>query len=116
MIRGSGIVRKIDLEEKRVYTPNPVIQESFFSLSAVTVPPVQVTEMPTPAVAPPVVTVNEDVEPIHQAPDKPIATQGREQQQPQTDEAPQAQAHGRSQRTRKSAIPDDYEIYNSEEI
>jgi hypothetical protein len=55
MIRGSGTVRKIDLEEKRVYTPNPVIQDSFFSLPAVSAPPVQVTAMPTPVVAPPVV-------------------------------------------------------------
>jgi hypothetical protein len=29
MIRGSSTVRKIDFEEKRVYTPNPVIQEPF---------------------------------------------------------------------------------------
>jgi hypothetical protein len=116
MIRGSGTVRKIDLEEKRVYIPNPMIQESFFSLPVVTASPMQVTAMPTPAVTPPVVTVNEDVEPIHQVHDEPIATQGGEQQQPQTDEAPQAQAHERPQRTRKFAIPDDYEVYNSEEI
>jgi hypothetical protein len=113
MIRGSGTVRKIDLEEKRVYTPNLVIQEPFFSLPAVTAPPVQVTAMPTPAVAPPVVTINEDVEPIHQAPDEPVATQEGEQQQPQIDEASQAQTYGRPQRTRKSAIPNDYEVYNS---
>jgi hypothetical protein len=116
MIRRSGTVRKIDLKEKRVYTPNPVIQESFFSLPAVTAPPVQVIAMPTRAVAPPVVTMNEDVEPIHQATEEPVATHGEEQPQPQTDEAPQAQAYGRPQRTRKSAIPNDYEVYNSEEI
>jgi hypothetical protein len=116
MIRGSGTVRKIDLEEKWVYTPNPVIQEPFFSLPAVTAPLAQVTAMPTSAVAPRVVTMNEDVEPIHQAPEEPLSTHGGEQQQPQTDEAPQAQAYGRPQRTRKSAIPDDYEIYNSEEV
>jgi hypothetical protein len=73
MIRGSGTARKIDLEEKRVYTPNPVIQESFFPLPAVSAPPVQVTAMPTPVVAPSVVTMNEEVEPIQQAPDEPIA-------------------------------------------
>jgi hypothetical protein len=80
MIRGSGTVRKIDLAEKRVSTPNPVIQEPFFSLPAVTAPLVQVTAMPTPAVAPPVVTMNEDVEPIHQASEEPITTQEGEQQ------------------------------------
>jgi hypothetical protein len=80
MIRGSGTVRKIDLAEKRVSTPNPVIQEPFFSLPAVTAPLVQVTAMPTPAVAPLVVTMNEDVEPIHQASEEPITTQEGEQQ------------------------------------
>jgi hypothetical protein len=88
MIRGSGSVRKIDLEEKRVYTPNPVIEEHFFSLPAITAPPVQVTMMLTPVVAPPVVIMNEDVEPIHQASEEPVATQEGEQQQPQIDEAP----------------------------
>jgi hypothetical protein len=116
MIRGSGTARKIDLEEKRVYTPNPVIQDSFFSMPAVSAPPVQVTAMPTPVVAPPVVMVNEELEPIHQAPDEPIATQEGEQQQPQIDKAPQAQTRGRPQRTRKPAIYNDYEVYNSEEI
>jgi hypothetical protein len=72
--------------------------------------------MPTPAVAPPVVTMNEDVEPIHQAPEEPVATHEGEQQQPQTDEAPQAQAYGRPQRIRKSVITDDFEVYNSEEV
>jgi hypothetical protein len=80
MIRGSGTVRKIDLEEKRVYTPNPVIQELFFSLPAVTAPPMQVTATPTPAVAPPMVTTNEDMEPVNQIPEDPVATHGEEQQ------------------------------------
>jgi hypothetical protein len=44
--------------------------------------------MPTPVVAPPVVTMNEDVEPIHQASEEPVTTQEGEQQQPQIDEAP----------------------------
>jgi hypothetical protein len=116
MIRGSGTVRKIDLEEKWVYTPNPVIQKPFFSLPAVNAPPVQVTAMPTPAAAPPMVTMNEDMESIHQAPEEPVATQGGEQQQPQIDEAPLAQVYGISQIIRKSVIPDDYEVYNSEEV
>jgi hypothetical protein len=72
--------------------------------------------MPTPLVAPFVVKMNEEVEPIHQALDEPIATQEGEQQQPQIDEAPQAQARGRPQRTRKPAISKDYKVYNSEEI
>jgi hypothetical protein len=72
--------------------------------------------MPTPAVASPVATMNENVEPVHQVPEEPVATHEGEQQQPQIDEAPQAQAYGRPQRTRKSTIRDDYEVYNSEEV
>ena len=30
MIRGSMVPREIDLEEKRVYVPTPMIQEPFF--------------------------------------------------------------------------------------
>jgi hypothetical protein len=30
IMRGSMVARKIDLEEKRVYAPNPMIQEPFF--------------------------------------------------------------------------------------
>ena len=33
MIRGSMVPREIDLEEKRVYVPTPMIQEPFFSLT-----------------------------------------------------------------------------------
>jgi hypothetical protein len=82
----------------------------------VSAPPVQVTAMPTRVMVPSVVMMNEEVEPIHQAPDEPVAAQDEEHQQPQIDEAPQAQAHGRPQRIRKRAISDDYEVYNSEEI
>jgi hypothetical protein len=32
MIRGSGASREIDLEEKRVYAPTPIIEEPYFSL------------------------------------------------------------------------------------
>jgi hypothetical protein len=60
--------------------------------------------------------MNENVEPVHQVPEEPVATHEGEQQQPQIDEAPQAQAYGRPQRTRKSTIRDDYEVYNSEEV
>jgi hypothetical protein len=56
------------------------------------------------------------MESIHQAPEEPVATQGGEQQQPQIDESPLAQVYGISQIIRKSVIPDDYEVYNSEEV
>jgi hypothetical protein len=32
MMRGSTVPRKIDLEEKRVFVPTPMIQDSFFVL------------------------------------------------------------------------------------
>ena len=74
MIRESVTVRRIDLEEKRVYAPNPVIQEPFFSLPTVAAPLVQVTAMPAPDVAPSVVTTNENVEPVFQEPEESVAT------------------------------------------
>ena len=40
MIRGSMVAQEIDLEEKRVYAPTPMIHEPFFSLSAVAAPTV----------------------------------------------------------------------------
>ena len=38
MMRGSMVARKIDLEEKRVCVPFPMIQEPFFSLPVATSP------------------------------------------------------------------------------
>ena len=35
MVRGSMVAREIDLEEKWVYAPTPMIHELFFSLPAV---------------------------------------------------------------------------------
>ena len=43
MIRGSGASREIDLEEKRVYAPTPIVEEPYFSLSCVVTPPDQRT-------------------------------------------------------------------------
>jgi hypothetical protein len=44
MMRGSVVARKIDLEEKRVYAPNPMIQEPFFELHAIAAPTMQDTQ------------------------------------------------------------------------
>ena len=38
MMRGSLVAQKIDLEEKRVHAPNPMIQEPFFSVAVATPP------------------------------------------------------------------------------
>ena len=74
MMRGSMVAREIDLEEKRVYAPAPIIHEPFFSLLAVAAPTVQDTVVPAPVVIPPVVTMNDDEEPVPQDPIEPIAT------------------------------------------
>ena len=60
--------------------------------------------------------MNDDEEPILQDPVEPIATHEGEQQQPQTKDVPNVEALRRSQRVRKSAIPANYEVYNTEEF
>ena len=110
------VARKIDLEEKRVYAPTPMIHELFFSLPAVAAPIVQDTVVPAPVVIPPVATMNDDEEPVLQDPIEPIATHEGEQQQPQTEYVPNVEAPRRSQRVRKLVIPADYEVYNTEKF
>ena len=79
MMRGSMIAREIDLEEKRVYTPTPMIHEPFFSLPVVAAPTVQDTVVPAPVVIPPMATMNDDEEPVLQDPIEPIVTHEGEQ-------------------------------------
>ena len=110
------VTREIDLEEKRVYAPTPMIHEPFFSLPAVAAPTVQDTTVPTPVVILPVATMNDDKEPVLQDPIEPIATHEGEQQQRQTEDVPNMEAPKRSQRVRKSAIPADHEVYNTKEF
>jgi len=54
MVRGSMVARKIDLEEKRVFVPTPMIQESFFALPVAAAPTVQNTIVPALVVSSPV--------------------------------------------------------------
>ena len=110
------VAREIDLEEKRVYAPTPMIHESFFSLHAIAALIVQDTVVPAPVVIPPVATMNDDEEPVLQDPIEPIATHEEEQQQPQIEDVPNVEAPRRSQRVRKSAIPANYEVYNTKEF
>ena len=84
MMRGSMVAQEIDLEEKRVYAPTPMVQEPFFELSAVATPTTQDVVLPAPVVILPVATMNDDEEPVLQDPIEPIATHEEEQQQPQT--------------------------------
>ena len=88
MIRGSSVVREIDLEERRVSVPAPSTQEPFFSLPADVVPPMHDVVVPTHVVISPVATMNESEEPVLQDSTEIIATLEEELQQPQTDNVP----------------------------
>ena len=93
-----------------------MIHELFFSLLAVATPIVLDTVVTTSVVIPPVATMNDDEEPVPQDPIETITTHEGEQQQPQTENMPNEEAPRRSQRVRKSAIPVDYEVYNTKEF
>jgi hypothetical protein len=64
LVRGSMVAREINLEEKRVYMPTPMVQEPYFSLPVTAAPTVQDTEVTTPVVSSPVAIINEYEEPI----------------------------------------------------
>jgi hypothetical protein len=79
---------------------------------------VQDTIVPTPVVSSPVATINEHEEPIFEEPilEEPIGpnvAHEEEQRQPNEEQVPEAPR--RSQRTR-SAISNDYEVYETEEF
>jgi len=64
MIRGSQVAREISLEEKRVYAPTPMLQESYFTLPIVATPAVLDTVVPTHVVSSPLPTLDENLEPV----------------------------------------------------
>ena len=99
-----------------MYAATPMIHGPFFSLPAVAAPTIQDTVVLAPVVIPSVATMNDDEKPVLQDPVEPIATNEGEQQQPQTEDVTNVEALRRSQRVRKSAIPADYEIYNTEDF
>jgi len=88
MVRGSMVAREIDLEEKRVCVPTPMIEEPFFSLPVAAAPTIPDIVVPAPAAAPtipdivmpipvvscPTVAINDDREPVLQDLTEPIAT------------------------------------------
>ena len=67
-MRGSMVARDIVLEVKQVYAPTPMIYEPIFSLPAVAAPTMLDTVVPASVVIPPVVTMNENEEPVLQDP------------------------------------------------
>jgi hypothetical protein len=88
-----------------------MIQDPFFVL-----PVAASSTVSAPVVSSPTAATSQNQKPVLQDSTKPIAAHEGEQQQPQVEEVPIAEAPRRSQRTIKPAISNDYEIYNSEKI
>ena len=95
--------------------PTPMVQEPFFTLPVVAAPTVQETIVTT-LVSSPMATMNEHEKSVLQDPVEPVVTHEEEQQQPHIEQASTNEAPGRSQRVKKSVIPDDYEVYDCEEF
>ena len=93
-----------------------MVQEPFFTLPVVTTPTVQDTIVTTHVVSSSVATMNEHEEPVMQDPIEPIVTHEEEQQQPHIEQASSNEAPRKSQSVRRSAIPDDYEVYECEKF
>jgi hypothetical protein len=112
MMMGSIVPREISLEEKRVYVPTPTIHELIPSV------PVQEYISPTFEVRSSSAAPNVNGAPVIQEPEVPNAVIDEEEDQPQNLEnnMPNQENIRRSQRVRKSVIPDNYEIYTGEEI
>src|SRR4051812_1856479 len=103
------VVRKIDLEEKRVHAPNPMSHEPFFLLLVVSASTTPKVVVQAPAETPPMTTMSEDSKPVRQEPIEPTVEQEREQQQPPPEDMPHVETHDepvheaprRSQRVKK---------------
>ena len=80
MVRESMVVRAINLEEKRVHVPTPMVQEPFSTLPIFAVPTVQDTVVIAPGVNSSVATMNEHEEPVLEEPIEPNVAHEEEQQ------------------------------------
>jgi hypothetical protein len=124
LMRRSMVAQKIDLEEKRVHAPNPIIQKPFFSLPVVLAPTIPEVAVQAPVVTPPMTTRCEDSEPVHQEPTEPFVEHERELQQPplidvpevEVQNEPENEALRRSKRVKKSAISTDYKVYKTKTV
>jgi hypothetical protein len=112
MMRGHTVPREISLQEKWIYVPTLMIHEL--------IPLMHVHEhtIPTFKVGSLTATPNVNDVPIIQEPEVPNVVIDEEEDQPQNleNDVPNQENLSRSQRVRKSVIPDDFEIYASEEI
>jgi hypothetical protein len=91
-----------------------MVEEPFITLPVDVAPTVQDTIVPTPVASSPVATMNEYEEPVLEEPIEPNVAHEEEQLQPNEEQVPEAPR--RSQRTRRSAISNDYEVYETEEF
>ena len=99
LLRGSMTPREINLEEKRVYVPTPMIQEPVLPVHDNVVPPVENTTDTTPADIIPNEINEEDI-----------------QQAPAEENKHDGEPLRRSHRVRKSAISSNYVTYMSEDM
>jgi len=99
LLRGSMTPREINLEEKRVYVPTPMIQEPVLPVHDNVVPPVENTADTTPADIIPNEINEEDI-----------------QQAPAEENEHDGEPLRRSHRVRKSAISSNYVTYMSEDM
>jgi hypothetical protein len=78
LMSGSMVARKIDLEEKRVHAPNPMIQEPFFSLPVVPASAIAEVAVQAPVITSPVTTRSEVSEPVRQESTEPFVEHERD--------------------------------------
>jgi hypothetical protein len=97
--------------------PTPMVAEMFFSVPAAVTPIVQgnvvaepIVDSPVPIATTPI--VDSLIAEIDEE-EKPFANHEEEQQEPSIQDAPHNKPPRRSQRAKRSAISDDYEVYVS---
>ena len=85
-------------------------------LPVVVVPIVHDIVVTAPVVSSPMATMNEHEKPVLQDLLEPVVTHEKEQQQPHIEQVSSNEASRRSQRVRRSVIPNDYEVYDCGEF
>jgi hypothetical protein len=130
MIKGSKVLREVDLQEKRTYVPIPMVEEPYFSIPAIVPPTVVMTGGETPAtnVASPSATTKEQVASPFAPPSssEPVAQESsHDSGSAVPSDAPLLESQNepeletslrRSQRSRRSMIPNDYGVYTGVDI
>jgi hypothetical protein len=126
MIKGIKVLREVDLQENRTYGLFPMVEEPYFSIPTMVPPTVIPTVSETPAAnvaSPSATTTKQEASPSMHLGHEPVAQKSLEDtgsvapsetplQEPQIEPEPSLR---RSQRHRKSAISDDYEVYATQD-